>query len=81
PFSIFLANLSTLAIVYAVGCFWLYGAMKWIIEKPLSLSDTLLFGAVLPMPGDLLLCILCSVLIHRMQPQFSRLSSKRVKAG
>ncbi|MFF2594491.1 biotin transporter BioY [Priestia megaterium] len=81
PFSIFLANLSTLAIVYAVGCFWLYGAMKWIIEKPLSLSDTLLFGAVLPMPGDLLLCILCSVLIHRMQPQFSCLSSKRVKAG
>lgn len=81
PFSIFLANLSTLVIVYVFGCVWLYGAMKWIIEKPLSLSDTLLFGAVLPMPGDLLLCILCSVLIHRIKPQFSRLSSKRAKAG
>lgn len=71
-YSIFLANMSTLFIVYLFGCAWLYGAMMWIIEKPLSIKDTLLYGMILPVPGDLLLCILCSVLIYRLRPQLQR---------
>ena len=71
-YSIFLANMSTLFIVYLFGCAWLYVAMKWFIEKPLSIHDTLLYGMILPVPGDLLLCVLCSVLIYRLRPQLQR---------
>ena len=71
-FSIFLANAATLSVVYLFGCVWLYGSMKWIIEKPLSIQDTLFFGMILPIPGDLLLCIICSVLIYRLKPQIRR---------
>lgn len=74
-FSIFLANFSTLIIVYIFGCTWLYGIMKWIIEKPLSVTDTLLYGMILPVPGDLLLCFLCAVLIYRLRPQLQRFIS------
>lgn len=74
-FSIFLANFSTLFIVYLFGCTWLYGVMKWIIEKPLSIQDTLFYGMVLPVPGDLLLCFLCAVLIYRLKPQLQRFIS------
>ncbi|TYR79426.1 biotin transporter BioY [Priestia megaterium] len=71
-FSIFMANLSTLFVVYIIGCVWLYGSMKWIIEQPLSIQDTLLFGMLLPIPGDLVLCIICSLLIYRLKPQMKR---------
>ncbi len=74
-FAIFLANVSTLFIVYLFGCTWLYGVMKWIIEKPLSIRDTLLYGMILPVPGDLLLCVLCSVLIYRLKPQLQRFTA------
>lgn len=73
--SIFLANLSTLFVVYILGCIWLYGAMKWIVEKPLSIKDTVFFGMILPIPGDLLLCVLCTVLIYRLKPQLQRFIS------
>lgn len=74
-FSIFLANFSTLIIVYLFGCTWLYGVMKWIIAKPLSITDTLLYGMILPVPGDLILCFLCAVLIYRLRPQLQRFIS------
>lgn len=66
-FSIFLANLSTLFIVYFLGCFWLYGAMKWIVEKPLSLHDTLFYGFFLPVPGDLIIAAISAVIIYKIQ--------------
>ncbi|BDG37360.1 biotin transporter BioY [Saccharococcus caldoxylosilyticus] len=69
PVTIFLANLSTLLVVYFFGCAWLYMAMKWIMEKPLTIGQTLWFGFVLPVPGDLLLCAACSVLVARILPR------------
>ncbi|MFD3447252.1 biotin transporter BioY [Microbacteriaceae bacterium 4G12] len=68
-YSIFLANLSTLLVVYVVGCIWLYGAMKWIVEKPLSLHDVLLYGFLLPAPGDLLLAAVSAVMIYKIRPR------------
>ncbi|PJN87652.1 biotin transporter BioY [Bacillus sp. mrc49] len=70
--SIFLANVATLLTVYLVGCVWLYGAMKWMAEAPLSLYQTLLYGFFIPAPGDLLLCILCAVIIKQVRPRLSR---------
>ncbi len=68
-YSIFFANIATLLIVYFFGCIWLYGAMKWGVEKPLSLNETLLFGFILPVPGDLLLAAISAIIIHKVRPR------------
>lgn len=70
--SIFFANAASLLTVYLFGCIWLYGAMKWIVETPLSISQTILYGFLLPVPGDLLLCILCAVIIQKVRPRIAR---------
>ncbi|QPA30589.1 biotin transporter BioY [Thermaerobacillus caldiproteolyticus] len=75
--SIFLANFSSLLVVYLCGCVWLYAAMKWIIEKPFTIGQTLWFGFVLPVPGDLLLCTVCSVIIARILPRINVVISKQ----
>ncbi|WP_027409962.1 biotin transporter BioY [Anoxybacteroides tepidamans] len=63
---IFLANLASLLVVYLAGCVWLYAAMRWIIEKPLTVWQTLLYGFLLPIPGDLFLCVICSIIAARV---------------
>ncbi|BDG45901.1 MULTISPECIES: biotin transporter BioY [Parageobacillus] len=75
--TVFLANLSTLFVVYLFGCAWLYIAMKWIVEKPLTVGQTLWFGFLLPVPGDLLLCAACSVLVARMLPRIHSVIRKQ----
>lgn len=70
--SIFFANAASLLTVYFFGCIWLYGAMKWIVETPLSINQTILYGFLLPVPGDLLLCILCAVIIQQVRPRIAR---------
>jgi biotin transport system substrate-specific component len=77
-YSIFFANLSTLLIVYFFGCIWLYGAMKWLVEKPLSLHETLLFGFYLPAPGDLLLAAISAVIISKVRPRLKNTLIKGV---
>ncbi|MBA9026157.1 biotin transporter BioY [Peribacillus huizhouensis] len=76
-YSIFFANVSTLLIVYFFGCIWLYGAMKWVIEKPLSLHETLLFGFYLPAPGDLLLAFMSAVIISKVRPRLKHIIIKQ----
>lgn len=70
--SIFLANFASLITVYVFGCVWLYGSMKWVIQTPMSLYQTLLYGFILPVPGDLVLCVLCAIIIHQVKPRISR---------
>ncbi|AMW99976.1 biotin transporter BioY [Rummeliibacillus sp. G93] len=65
--SIFLANLGTLLVVYVCGCTWLYGIMKWVIEKPLSFHETLIFGFYLPAPGDVVLAAVSAVIIYKLR--------------
>jgi biotin transport system substrate-specific component len=67
--SIFLANFSSLLVVYLIGCLWLYASMKFVVEKPFTIGQTLLFGFALPVPGDIFLCIICSILIARLLPR------------
>ena len=75
--SIFLANFASLITVYVFGCAWLYGAMKWIVEAPLSIYQTLLYGFLLPVPGDLLLAALCAVLIKQIRPRIARMINEK----
>ncbi len=70
--AIFLANFASLLTVYFFGCVWLYWAMKWFVHTPISIYNTLLYGFILPVPGDLLLCVLCAVIIHQVKPRISR---------
>ncbi|WP_312753837.1 biotin transporter BioY [Rummeliibacillus suwonensis] len=72
-YSIFSANIVTLLIVYFFGCTWLYGVMKWVIEKPLSLHETLLFGFYLPVPGDLFLAAISAVIIYKIRQRIKNL--------
>ncbi|NNV07558.1 biotin transporter BioY [Geobacillus sp. C56-T2] len=66
---LFAANLAALVVVYLCGCLWLYGAMKWIVEKPLTIGQTIWFGVLLPIPGDLILCAACSLVAARVWPR------------
>jgi biotin transport system substrate-specific component len=76
-FSIFLANFACLLVVYLLGCIWLYAAMKFIVDKPLTIAQTLLFGFVIPIPGDIFLCILCSIIAARILPRTNFLIQKQ----
>ncbi|MFD2617485.1 biotin transporter BioY [Terrilactibacillus laevilacticus] len=70
--SIFLANLASLITVYLFGCVWLYESMKWFLQTPISVYHTLLYGFILPVPGDLLLCALCSLIIYQVRPRIAQ---------
>lgn len=73
--SIFFANLASLLTVYLFGCIWLYGAMKWVVETPLSIYQTIFYGFLLPAPGDLLLCVLCAIIIQQVRPRIARFTN------
>jgi len=75
--SIFLANFASLLVVYLLGCLWLYTAMKFIVEKPFTVSQTLLFGLVIPIPGDIFLCIICSIIVARILPRMNFIIHKQ----
>jgi biotin transport system substrate-specific component len=76
-FSIFLANFASLLVVYLLGCLWLYAAMKFIVEKPFTVTQTLLFGFVIPIPGDIFLCIICSIIVAKILPRTSLIIHKQ----
>ncbi|UQD51952.1 biotin transporter BioY [Bacillus methanolicus] len=61
-----IANFAALLTVYTIGCVWLYGAMKFVVEKPLTIEQTVLFGFLIPVPGDIVLCFICSILASRI---------------
>ncbi|MFC0610543.1 biotin transporter BioY [Scopulibacillus daqui] len=66
--ALFLANFSCLVVVYFIGWLWLYGDMNYIMSTPITLKQAFIFGCLIPIPGDLILCVLCSILSARMMP-------------
>ncbi|MCK6256296.1 biotin transporter BioY [Fictibacillus sp. KIGAM418] len=75
--SVFAANLASLLTVYFFGCAWLYAAMNWFVNTPFTLSQTFLYGFLLPVPGDLLLCFLCAVFIVQTRPRMARFINRK----
>lgn len=63
---VLMANLASLLVVYLIGCVWLYGSMNWFIHTTFSIEQTFLYGFLIPIPGDLLLCILCAIITVRL---------------
>jgi len=62
----FLANLIGLAIVYLFGVIYLYLNLNLIAGTTISLSKAIKIGFLLPIPGDLLLCIIASVISQKV---------------
>jgi biotin transport system substrate-specific component len=79
--SIFLANFSSLLVVYLIGCLWLYVSMRFIVEKPFTIGQTLFFGFVLPVPGDIFLCAICSIIVARILPRTNFMVNKQEVAS
>ncbi|MDE3838883.1 biotin transporter BioY [Bacillus methanolicus] len=67
------ANFASLLTVYTIGCVWLYGVMKFVVEKPLTIKQTVLYGFLIPVPGDIILCIICSILASKILARLSGL--------
>ncbi|AIE60037.1 BioY protein [Bacillus methanolicus MGA3] len=65
------ANFTALLLVYTIGCIWLYAAMKFVVEKPLTIKQTILYGFLIPVPGDIVLCMICSVLASKILARLS----------
>lgn len=63
-----LANFSGLAIVYLFGMVYYYLISSLYLKAPIGLWPLFLYGFILAVPGDILLCLLGSVLGKRLIP-------------
>ncbi|MBC9783630.1 biotin transporter BioY [Heliobacterium chlorum] len=52
---LFLSVLAGLAIIYGMGALYLYGIMNYVTNSPISVVNTVLYGILLPLPGDIFL--------------------------
>lgn len=66
------AAFSGLAIVYLCGTIYFYFMQNLYLGEPISLFDTLKFCILLPIPGDILLCVLAAELMPRLYPVLHR---------
>ena len=63
-----LANFTGLIIVYAMGMVHLYFISNLYLGTPLGLWPLFLYGFLLAVPGDVVLCILAAIIAKRMIP-------------
>lgn len=62
----FIYCLVGLALVYAIGAAYLYLIMNYVAGTPFTIKQTLWFGVVLCLPGDLLICAVASSVVHKV---------------
>nr|WP_132746693.1 biotin transporter BioY [Scopulibacillus darangshiensis] len=60
------ANLCGLAVIYLIGCIWLYGDLRFILSTPITIKYAIVIGCLVSLPGDLLLGTLCTYLSARL---------------
>lgn len=61
------AGLAGLFFVYLCGLLYMPLILKFVNGVPVDFSKILLYGLLLPLPGDLVLCVLSAVVVHRIQ--------------
>lgn len=66
-----LAHFAGLAFVYLAGTSYLYIAMNLIANTPFTLWQTFWYGFVLAVPGDIILCLIASVIAARVYRQLA----------
>lgn len=63
-----LANFTGLAIVYVMGLAYYYVLCNYVIGTPIAMWPLFLYGFLLSVPGDILLCFLGATLAGRLIP-------------
>jgi biotin transport system substrate-specific component len=71
-----IAHFAGLGITYAVGTAYLYMAMNVIIGKTFTLWETFLYGFLLAVPGDILLCLAASIIAVKVHKQIRPLKQR-----
>lgn len=65
---LFVANFLGLGIVYFIGMLYYYLISKFYLNNPIGLYPLFLYCFILAVPGDILLCILGTILGKRLIP-------------
>jgi biotin transport system substrate-specific component len=73
------AHFTGLLIVYAAGTVYLYIAMNLIVGKAFSIWQTFLYGFLLAVPGDIVLCLIASAIAAKVYKQIYPLKSKYIR--
>lgn len=63
-----IANFVGLFIVYAVGMVYYYFISKYYLGTPIGVWPLFLYGFIMAVPGDIVLCIVGAILGRRMLP-------------
>jgi len=66
--NIFIASLAGLAAVYLIGFPYLYGILKMVSGVDLNFLDVLKSGVLIFLPGDIIKCIIASLLSIKVLP-------------
>jgi biotin transport system substrate-specific component len=77
----FIYCLAGLALVYAIGAAYLYLIMNYVAGTPLGLKQILWFGVVLCLPGDLLICAVASLLVHKVSKRVELITGHSALKG
>ena len=70
------ANFAGLVVVYTCGLLYCYFISNFYLGKALSVWMLFLYGFVLAVPGDIMLCILAAILGKKLVPVFHLMSAK-----
>ena len=65
---LFAVTICGLIVIYTVGTVYCYGISVWVLGSALAFWPLFLSCIVLPLPGDLALCLLAAILGNRLLP-------------
>jgi biotin transport system substrate-specific component len=65
---ILVANFAGLFIVYCFGLIYYYLIANYVIHTPIALWPLFLYGFILAVPGDIVICILVAFIARRILP-------------
>ena len=66
------ASFSGLAVVYICGMVYCYIISNFVIGSPIAIKPLIIYCFVLAVPGDIVLCVLASVVAKRIIPVLKR---------
>lgn len=65
---LFIASFSGLLVVYIFGIVYYYFISNFVLADPISVFNVFYYCFLLPVPGDIALCIIASMLARRLLP-------------
>ena len=65
---LFAAGAAGLIVVYSIGMIYYYVIANFYIDQPIGIMALFLYCFLLPVPGDLVICIVSAIIAKRMIP-------------